>query len=255
MSSFLRALSKIGLIELDDGDMTKIDARTQQAATPPPADEDELEKLPRETQAAIDATGSEPAPSAAPTPTPATSPSTPPPVPTGDASELEGRELAVIYASAGIPESPFTVEKLVKVLEGLRALPAASRKAAVLALDAADDNWSIADVILDAQRKGRALREEQGRLSSLVSQAEAQAGTDLQAADEYLQAATAHIRQQISELEATLAGEVQQVTEQKAEIKARLSSTRDAASREHTRLESEVNRISQIPLTFSDSSN
>jgi len=107
-------------------------------------------------------------------------------------------------------------------------------------------------VILDAQRKGRALREEQARMSGAVSQAQAQAEADLQSSDEYMQAATSHIRQQIAELETTLAQEVQQVTEQKAAIKAKLTATRDAAAREHARLEAEVSRISQIPLTFSD---
>jgi uncharacterized phage infection (PIP) family protein YhgE len=144
------------------------------------------------------------------------------------------------------------VEKLLKVLEGLRALPKSSRRAAVLALDSADENWSIADVILDAQRKGRVLRAEQARLSEMVTHAESEASIELQQADEYLHAATAHIREQIAEMELTLAAEVQQVTEQKAEIKARLTASRQSASREHSRLDAEVSRISQIPLTFGE---
>jgi hypothetical protein len=53
-------------------------------------------------------------------------------------------------------------------------------------------------------------------------------------------------------MELTLAAEVQQVTEQKAEIKARLTASRQSASREHSRLDAEVSRISQIPLTFGE---
>lgn len=256
--SFLKALSRIGLVELDESDFNKIQEKKQRraqssgdASASSSSEEDELERLLRETQASIDAAGvadAAPAPAPAPAPPVGATPSAL--ADSGDVPSLEGRDLSLIYTAAGIPESPFTAEKLLKVIDGLRALPAPSRRAAVLALDAADDNWSIADVILDAQRKGRALRAEQSRLSELVTHAEAEASAEIQQADEYLQAATAHIREQIAELESTLAAEVQQVTEQKAEIKARLTASRQSASREHARLDAEVARISQIPLTF-----
>lgn len=257
--SFLKALSRIGLVELDESDFNKIQEKKQRraqssgnASASSSSEEDELERLLRETQASIDAAGvADAAPAPAPAPAPPPVGATPSALAdSGDVPSLEGRDLSLIYTAAGIPESPFTAEKLLKVIDGLRALPAPSRRAAVLALDAADDNWSIADVILDAQRKGRALRAEQSRLSELVTHAEAEASAEIQQADEYLQAATAHIREQIAELESTLAAEVQQVTEQKAEIKARLTASRQSASREHARLDAEVARISQIPLTF-----
>ena len=154
--------------------------------------------------------------------------------------------------ASGVPDSPFPVEKLLKMLEGLKALPAASRKAAVLALDAADENWSIADVILDAQRKTRALREEQGRLDTHIAAAEAQAQSDITDAESYLEQATATIREQIAELETLLQQEVQQVADQKSQITQTLQSSRDAAARQRARLDSEIARIAQVPLTFGD---
>jgi DNA repair exonuclease SbcCD ATPase subunit len=152
--------------------------------------------------------------------------------------------------ASGVPDSPFPVEKLLKMLDGLQALPVASRKAAVLALDSADDNWSIADVILDAQRKTRALREEQARLDSHLSATDAQAQADIASAEAYLEQATATIREQIAELETMLQQEVQQVATQKAEITHTLQSSRDAAARQRARLDNEIARIAKIPLTF-----
>ena len=163
-----------------------------------------------------------------------------------------GPSLESIYRTAGVPVSPFPAEKLLKMLEGLQALPPASRKAAVLAFDAADDNWSIADVILDAQRKSRALREEQVRLAEQLTGAEAQARADLEASAQYQEQATATIRQQIAELEAMLQREVQQVAEQKAAAQAALRAARDSITRQRALLDAEISRLGQIPVTFGD---
>ena len=254
--SFLNALSRIGLVELNEQEVQKVEARRaarkQKKASSSTA-EDDLDRLLQETQAVLDATDT---PAAAPEPAPVSppDPSATPAMAASDTNVSENRSFEEIYAAAGVQESPFSVEKLLKVLDGLKALPMPSRKAAVLALDAADDAWSIADVILDAQRKGRALREEQRRLATVVAQAEAKASQDIEAADSYLQAASEHIRQQIAELEAALATEVQQVTEQKADIRASLTATREGVARTHARLEDEANRLSQVPVNFGDAS-
>jgi hypothetical protein len=72
-------------------------------------------------------------------------------------AKLEGIALADIFAAAGVPDSPYPAEKLLRLLDGLRAMDAGTRKAAVLAMDAADDNWQIGDCIADADRKISAL--------------------------------------------------------------------------------------------------
>ncbi|MDG1483402.1 MAG: hypothetical protein P8R54_27675 [Myxococcota bacterium] len=219
-----------------------------------PVGEDEIERILRETQEALAASdGSASAATSASSPpavdaTPVAPPSAPRSAPVG--ALAAENSLAEIYMASGVPDSPFPVEKLLKMLDGLQALPVASRKAAVLALDSADDNWSIADVILDAQRKTRALREEQARLDSHLSATDAQAQTDIASAEAYLEQATATIREQIAELETMLQQEIQQVATQKAEITHTLQSSRDAAARQRARLDNEIARIAKIPLTF-----
>ena len=260
MSSFLRALAKVGLIELDESEARASKRKASKGASPsaePPADEDEIERILRETKAALAAAdspadASTPASSSPPVtqPSPATPPAVPRAAPTGELSATNSLE--EIYMASGVPDSLFPVEKLLRMLDGLKALPAVSRKAAVLALDAADENWGIADVILDAQRKTRALREEQGRLDNHFAAAEAQAQTDIAAAESYLEQATATIREQIAELETMLQQEIQQVADQKAEITTSLQSNRGSVVRQRVRLDSEINRIAQIPLIFGD---
>jgi hypothetical protein len=259
MSSFLRALAKVGLIELNESEAAaakKTTSKPGSSAAAAPAGEDEIERILRETQAALAASdgGASTSTSASPPPTAAPTPAAPPPVPrpapTGTLSAENS--FAEIYMASGVPDSPFPVEKLIKMLDGLKALPAASRKAAVLALDAADDNWNITDIILDAQRKSRALREEQTRLDNHLAATDAQAQTDIAGAESYLEQATSTIREQIAELETLLQQEVQQVADQKSEITLSLQSSRDAVVHQRTRLDDEIARIAHIPLTFGD---
>ena len=78
---------------------------------------------------------------------------TPVQVPLAEGDIVEDRPFADIFASAQLPPSPFPAERLLRLLDGLRAMDEATRKAAVLAMDAADENWTIADPMMDAQRK------------------------------------------------------------------------------------------------------
>jgi hypothetical protein len=256
MSNFLRALAKVGLVELEPSEQST-GSKSASKASQSPAGEDEIERILRETQAAIAASDAASTPAEA-APVPTTSPDTagtaPPTSPrAAPAGALSAENsLDEIYMASGVPDSPFPVEKLLKMLDGLKALPAASRKAAVVALDAADENWSMADVILDAQRKTRALREEQVRLDNHLAATETQAQTDIAAAESYLEQATATIREQIAELETLLQQEVQQVADQKSQITLSLQSDRDSVVRQRSHLDGEISRIATIPMTFGD---
>ena len=77
----------------------------------------------------------------------------------------ESRSFEVLYAERGVPASPFPAEKLLKLIDGLRAMEPAVRKAAVLAMDSADENWTIDDAALDASRKIRALNDTKALLA------------------------------------------------------------------------------------------
>ena len=110
------------------------------------------------------------------------------------------------------------------------------RHAAVMAMDAADDAWSIVDPLQDAQRKVAALQRAKGELAAVVGASEAQAERDLKAADAYQAEATEKIRAQISELEALLQEELTSVTNRRATSQSKLQGTREAAAREAARL-------------------
>jgi hypothetical protein len=218
VSKFLRALQKVGLVE-----------GAEEAV---PAPEPVMEAAAPESEPA--------APEPPPTPSL--------PVPTGPVVEL--RPFETIYAEQSVAASPFPAEKLLKILDGLAALDPNSRKAAVLALDAADDSWTIDDSLLDAERKVRALAAARGQLEAQARQALEQARNDITARDARQQDAVTKVRAQIAELEALLEREVTRATEEKAALEAAARATKEACVREAARLDAEAARLKRVAEMF-----
>jgi hypothetical protein len=162
----------------------------------------------------------------------------------------EGRPLEDIFTLAGVAPAPFPAEKLLRLLDGLRAMDAATRKTAVLAMDAADDNWQIADPILDAQRKIAALDAYKQRVGEQVTGAEKHTGAQITEINSTLDRTTAEIRTQISELEALLEREVTKAAQQTTNLEAGLRAAREAAARELRRMDAEIARFAEIPVSF-----
>ncbi|UXI68634.1 hypothetical protein [Tahibacter amnicola] len=216
----MRALQKAGLVDLEDD--------TPVAPTEPVAE------TPSEPVA-------EPAPPEEPLP--------PPPV-SGTGELVEQRPFDAIYAEQAVPASSFPAEKLLKILDGLGALDPAARIAAVRALDAADDSWTIDDALLDAERKTRALGAARAQLEQHARTALEQARTAIAERDQRQQDAVTHIRTQIAELEALLEREVTRATEEKAAIEGAARGTKEACLREVSRLEGEVARLKRIAEIF-----
>jgi hypothetical protein len=221
VSRFLRALEKVGLVETE--------ARDRAADELPPAETPE------------------PAPdahAAAPEPEPL-------PVPAGPIQEQ--RPFESIYAEAQLAPGPFPAEKLLKILEGLAALEPSARKAAVLALDAADDSWHLDDALLDAERKLKAL---DGAKRQVEGQARAElerTRTEIEAREQRQQEAVARIRQQITELEALLEREVARATEEKSALQEAARSAKDACTREIARCDAEAARLRRLAEIFATS--
>ena len=217
MSKLLRVLEKVGLLEADGAEPAAVPGVAPDAVADPLA---------------------------------ATEP-TPEPAPVAALGELvEQRPFEQIYAEQSLASVPFTAEKLLRVLDGLAALDPAARKAAVQALDAADDTWSIDDVLLDAERKTRALDVAKRGL-------EQHARTILQGAREAVEArelrqqeAVTRIRQQIGDLEALLEREVARATEEKSQLDAEARATKDACQREIARIDLEAARLTRIAAIF-----
>lgn len=238
MSRFLRTLAKVGLVELDASEQQRLEepqARDgagsgQGGSAEPGLDEAALSRI--LSEGAID----EAAPPAHP--------------PASMQPLAEGVSFEELYRGAQVPSSPFPAEKLLKLLDGLRAMDPAMRKAAVLAMDAADDAWTIDDAVLDAERKVRALRKGSERLGATLAQNEEAARAEVAALDDYAQKAADTIRKQIGELEQLLQKELEAAAQKKAEVQANMRVARDASARERTRYEQEVARLEEIHGIF-----
>jgi hypothetical protein len=218
MSRFLRTLAKVGLVELDPNE------------APPPEQPIELpiEQAPVEIEPA------------------------PPPLPDLPPGPLpsEGVSFEQLYREAKVTDSPFPAEKLLKLLDGLRAMDPATRKAAVTAMDAADEAWTVDDAVLDAERKCRALRQGVERLHANLAHSEELARRELASLDDYAQKAADTIRKQIAELEQLLAQELESAAQKKAQAQADLRLLREASAREQARYEHEIARLSEIAAIF-----
>ncbi len=157
----------------------------------------------------------------------------------------ENRPFEEIYAAAGIPESPFSADKLLKLLDALGSLPEQTRKQAVIAMDAAEESWTMEDPLLDARRRIQALEQESRRLGEW-----AEHEAELQAQREYEQQAIAQIRKQIADLEALMDRELKKVAETCEQIKAQSRAAREACRREQARLDKEISRLLEIEKLF-----
>lgn len=264
MSRLLRTLAKVGLVELDPEEQARVDEAPAPKGGPAKKAGDDIDRLLQDTEAllssaapapsAAKAAPPPPARAAAPPPRPAAPPPPPPatraPAQT-DAGVVEGRAFSDLYLEASVQISAFPAEKLQRLLEGLRAMDPITRKAAILAMDAADDAWSIDDPLDDARRKIAVLQAHKGQLSTIVQDAEARAGRELKSAEDYQNEATTKIRAQISELEALLQQELTGVATRKAQIQSRTQSTRESAARESARIDQEIAALSGILEVFS----
>lgn len=168
-----------------------------------------------------------------------------------DASpELEGQAFADIFASAGVPASPYPAEKLLRLLDGLRAMDASTRKAAVLAMDAADDNWQISDCVGDAELKIAALDDYKRQLTAQMEDRESRSAELLTQIKAALDEATVAIRKQIAELEQLREREVTRVAQEATGVEAGLRAARESAARETRRVDAEIERLREILTTF-----
>ncbi len=233
----MRVLQKAGLVQLEEGD------------TP-------AEPSPESVRHGVDAgigPGSDGAleqSDAGPDTGPARGPAANTAAPDATTGIAEQRPFEDIYASQSVAASPFTAEKLLRILDGLAALDPPARKAAVLALDAADDAWSIDDALLDAQHKSKALRSAKLQLEDQARAALASAKAQIEEQERRQQGTVATIRKQIAELEALLEREVTRATEAKVALGNMATGAKEACLRETARLDVEIVRLSRIAEVF-----
>ena len=174
----------------------------------------------------------------------------PAPVQYAPAAVKSGNSLDEIFRAAGIPASPFPAERLLRLLDGLRAMDEATRKAAVRAMDEADENWNIDDPVLDAQRKINALEGFRQALAAQVSGKKEQAAADIAALKAAQERAVAEIKKQIAEMEKLLEREMQKTAQQIAALETEISALQGETDREAAKMQDEIARLQEIPAQF-----
>jgi hypothetical protein len=219
VGKFLKALQKARLIELEEG--------SSDAA----ADAD-----------LIAATAGSPPASEPPVPTET--------LPPEQCDIEEQRSFETIYNALEVPGSPFPAEKMLRLLDGLKAMDLNTRTTAVRAMDAADDAWTVEDAVLDAQRKVRALQDAKARLAQQAESAQAHATEQMRQREEKHQQSVGAVRQQIADLEKLLEREVEKAAADKNEITGKARSAQEACARETRRLDTELARLQEILDTF-----
>lgn len=215
---FLKVLQKAGLVELDDDQVLVAEVASRSKRVPEPM---------------------------APPPPPQ-----PEVLPAAACAIEEQRSFDAMYHQQGVPASPFPAEKLLKLLDGLRAMEPAVRKAAIQAMDAADDAWTVDDAVLDAQRKIGALQQAQAYLVQQTASSQAHAQEQLKVREQQHLAAVEAIKRQISELEGLREREIEKATADRAAIQAQAKAVEDASGRETARLGGELARLLQIIEIF-----
>lgn len=153
-------------------------------------------------------------------------PAPPPAGPVAAAVAGVPMKLDEIYASAGVPESVYPAERLLRLFDGLSAMDEATRMLAIKAMDAADESWSIDDPLADAAIKVEALTRHADRLQADFLALERETQARLQAVAARQEQVVGDIRKQIAELEALVARELARSAQETAAQEARLQAER-----------------------------
>lgn len=181
----------------------------------------------------------------------------PPPMPAtaGDAAPAvagveEGLDFAQIYARQGVADAAFPVERLIKLVDGLKALDPTTRRAAITAMDVADETWSMDQVLADADAKIAALRGHQRDLQASADALVQANQTRIAALESNRDARLADLRQQIAALEAQIQDAVGATAADVARLQSESESNKAALARETQRLDAQVLGLEELAAQF-----
>lgn len=162
----------------------------------------------------------------------------------------EGLTFADIYLRQNVTEAQFPVERLLKLVEGLRALDPTTRRAAIMAMDVADETWSMDQVLADADAKMAALRGHQRQMQG-AADAVVQANRERVAALETSRdGRLAELRQQIAGLEAQIQDAVGSTAADVARLQSESESNKAALLRETQRIDAHVLNLQELVAQF-----
>jgi hypothetical protein len=242
MSKLSQFLQKAGLVEPEDQPFDPANLSVPPADPPSPVSDLASREVPGLGRAKFSIDGGDGSPLPATSDGAATEPA---------AYELrEGVAFDEIYRDANVPSAPFPIERLQKLIDGLRQLDPVTQKAAVLAMDAADEGWTIEDVLTDAQRKTDALHayndQTAGRLAAIEKGVERDVASMTDAKD----TAIADLRTRISDLQQQLEAATSQHASDISALAARKTAAQQAAERERQRVTESINRINNLIHPF-----
>ncbi len=162
----------------------------------------------------------------------------------------EGLTFADIYARQGVTDAQFPVERLLKLVEGLRTLDPATRRAAINAMDIADETWSMEQVLADADAKVAALRGHQLQMQG-AADAVVQANRERVAALESSRdGRLTELRQQMSALEAQIQDAVGTTAADVAKLQSESESNKAALLRETQRIDAHIVNVAELVAQF-----
>lgn len=170
--------------------------------------------------------------------------------PVPDVGQAEPLKLNEIYANAGIGDSVYPAERLLRLVEGLNAMDEATRLMAIKAMDAADESWTIDDPLADAAAKVKALAAhgEHIQLNTQALESESQARLDAVAARR--EQVVGDIRKQITELEALVSRELTRAAQETATQEARLKAAQGQTARELDEIARTSQRLQGLSMQF-----
>lgn len=181
----------------------------------------------------------------------------PPPLP-GDAAPAapavagieEGLSFADIYARQGLTEAQFPVERLLKLVDGLRALDPATRRAAITAMDVADETWSMEQVLADADAKVAALRGHQRQMQGTADAVVQSNRERIAALESSRDGRVAELRQQIAALEAQIQDAIGTTAADVAKLQSESESNKAALLRETQRIDAHILNLDELVAQF-----
>lgn len=162
----------------------------------------------------------------------------------------EGLSFVDIYRRQNVADASFPVERLLKLVEGLRTLDPTTRRAAIMAMDVADETWSMDQVLADADAKLAALRSHQRQMRG-AADGVVQANRERVAALENSRdARLAELRQQIAALEAQIHDAIGTTAADVAKLQSESESNNAALLRETQRIDAHILNLEELAAQF-----
>lgn len=176
------------------------------------------------------------------------------PADTEEAAEVlgveEGLSFVDIYARQSVAEAGFPVERLLKLVEGLRALDPTTRRAAIMAMDVADETWSMEQVLADADAKVAALRGHQRQMQGAANGVVQANRERVAALESSRDGRLAELRQQISALEAQIQDAIGSTAADVAKLQSESESNKAALLRETQRIDAHILNLEELAAQF-----